>query len=81
MMYEIWNASFCQDDKNKLAIVQCCLIQILKESLVLSYFVVFPYAHFESFGELKTRYLHIDPFTNIKIIVNIFYVWKIIIVM
>ena len=39
MMYEIWNASFCQDDKNKLAIVKCCLIQIIKESLVLSFFV------------------------------------------
>ena len=41
---------------------------------------VFPYVHFECFGELKTRYLHIDPFTNLMIIVNIFYVWKIIIV-
>jgi len=39
MMYEIWNASFCQDDKNKVAIVQCCLIQLLKESLVLSFIV------------------------------------------
>ena len=39
MMYGIWNASFCQDDKKKVAIVQCCLIQILKKSLVLSFFV------------------------------------------
>ena len=39
IMYEIWNASFCQDDKNKLAIVKCCLIQIIKESFVLSFFV------------------------------------------
>jgi len=39
MMYEIWNASFCQDDKNKVAIVQFCLIQLLKESLVLFFFV------------------------------------------
>jgi len=41
MMYEIWNASFCQDDKNKRAIVQSCLIQILKESLVLFILVEF----------------------------------------
>jgi len=39
MMYEIRNASFCQDDENKLTIVKCCLILILKESLVLSFFV------------------------------------------
>ena len=39
MMYEIWNASFCQDDMNKVAIVQCCLIVLLKESLFLSFFV------------------------------------------
>ena len=39
MMYGIWNASFCPYDKNKVAIVQCCPIQLLKESLVLSFFV------------------------------------------
>ena len=79
-MYEIWNASFCHDDKNKVAIVQCCLIQLLKEPLVLSFFCrVFPYVHFEGFGELKMRYLQIDPF-NMNII-NIFDVRKIIIEM
>ena len=38
MVYEIQNASFCQDYKNKVAIVQFCLIQLLKESVVLSFF-------------------------------------------
>ena len=81
MMYEIWNASFCQDDKNKLAIVKCCLIQILKNRYFCHFCRVFIYVHFECFGELKTRYHHIDPFTCIMNIVNIFYVWKIIIEM
>ena len=38
MVYEIQNASFCQDYKNKVAIVQFCLIQLLKESVVVSFF-------------------------------------------
>jgi len=42
---------------------------------------VFPYVHFQCFGELKTRFLHIDPFSNIMYIVDIFDVWKIIIEM
>jgi len=45
------------------------------------FFRVFPYVHFQCFSELKTRYLHIDPFTNIMNIVDIFDVWKIIIEM
>jgi len=76
MMYKIWNASFCQDDKNKRAIVQSFLIQILKESLVLSFCRVLPYVHFQCFGELKTRLHNIDPFTYIMNMVNIFDVLK-----
>jgi len=58
MMCAIWNASFCQDDKNKRAIVQSRLIQILKKSLVLFFFVkCFLVLIFNVFGELKTRFL------------------------
>ena len=51
------------------------------ESLVLSIFVVFPFVHFQCFGELKMRYLHNDPFTYVMNIVTIPDVRKIIIEM
>ena len=81
MMYGIWNASFCQDDKNKVAIVKCCLIQLLKATLVLS-FIVECFLMF-IFSVLWAENA-ISPHRSLyqyMIIVNIFYVWKIIIVM
>jgi len=42
---------------------------------------VFPYVHFQCFGQLKARFLHIDPLNYIMNIVNIFDIWMIIIVM
>jgi hypothetical protein len=37
---------------------------------------MFHYVHFQFFGEMKTRFLHIDPFAYVMNIVNIFDVWK-----